>query len=89
MAGESAAGAARYVMLSIGRALVVTSLVLAAGFTVVAPSIMASLGRFGLLMAVCLLLALVYDLLMTPAVLAWLNPGGIDTDAAKADKDAF
>jgi predicted RND superfamily exporter protein len=84
-AGESAGSAARYVMLSIGRALVVTSLVLAAGFTVVAPSIMASLGRFGVLMAVCLLFALLYDLLMTPAVLAWLNPGGIKREESDMD----
>lgn len=75
LAGQNAAGAARTVMTSIGRALVVTSVVLSIGFCVVAPSILASLSRFGLLMSLCLFLALLFDLLMTPAVLAWLSPG--------------
>lgn len=75
ISGLNAAGAARSVMTSIGRALVVTSVVLSVGFCVVAPSILASLSRFGLLMALCLFLALLFDLLMTPAVLAWLSPG--------------
>lgn len=75
LSGLNAAGAARSVMTSIGRALVVTSVVLSIGFCVVAPSILASLSRFGLLMALCLFLALLFDLLMTPAVLAWLSPG--------------
>lgn len=76
LANHDAAAAARLVMTSIGRALVVTSVVLSVGFCVVAPSILASLARFGLLMALCLFLALLFDLLMTPAVLAWLSPGG-------------
>lgn len=79
--GYVAAEAAQYVMVSIGRALVVTSTVLSAGFLVVIPSRMASLARFGGLMALCLFLALLADLIMTPAVLAWLNPGGDKKDA--------
>jgi uncharacterized protein len=72
--GMSAKEAAHAVLTSIGRAIVVTSAVLSAGFLVVTPSILASLARFGVLMALCLFLALLFDLLMTPAVLAWLSP---------------
>jgi uncharacterized protein len=75
MGGANAETAARDVMTSVGRALVVTTLVLAAGFCVLAPSELASMANFGMLMAVCLVLALLFDLIMTPAVLSWLNPG--------------
>ena len=70
--------AARYVMVSIGKALVITGTVLCAGFAVVAPSEMASLSRFGILTATCFFFAMIADLILTPAVLAWLNPGDID-----------
>jgi predicted RND superfamily exporter protein len=72
--GRDAEGAAHDVMTGIGRALVVTSGVLTLGFASVSPSIISALARFGLSMALCLLLAMVYDLIMTPAVLAWLSP---------------
>lgn len=72
--GMEAKQAAHAVLTSIGRAIVVTSAVLSAGFLVVTPSILASLSRFGMLMALCLFLALLFDILMTPAVLAWLSP---------------
>jgi len=72
--GESSAEASVSVLTSVGRALVVTALALAIGFCVLAPSVMASLANFGMLMAFCLLLALLYDLIMTPAILAWLGP---------------
>jgi len=72
--GHNAEDAARDVMVSIGRALVVTSIVLVAGFLVLLPSMLSSLGNFGMLMALCLAMALVFDLVMTPAVLAWLSP---------------
>ena len=71
--GQNAKEAAHTVLTSIGRALVITSSVLCAGFIVIIPSILASLARFGMLMALCLFLALLFDLLMTPAVLAWLE----------------
>ncbi|MFZ9886636.1 MAG: efflux RND transporter permease subunit [Myxococcota bacterium] len=74
VAGMNAKEAAHAVLTSTGRAIVVTSGVLVAGFLVLTPSVLASLARFGALMAVCLLLALLFDLLMTPAVLAWLSP---------------
>ncbi len=75
-AGLNAQQAARAVLMSTGRAILVTSGVLVAGFLVVTPSILASLASFGMLMALCLFLAMLYDLLMTVAVLAWLSPPG-------------
>ena len=54
LSGDSAEDAARYVMVSIGKALVMTGTVLCAGFAVVTPSEMASFSRFGFLMAICL-----------------------------------
>ena len=75
LSGDSAEDAARYVMVSIGKALVMTGTVLCAGFAVVTPSEMASFSRFGFLMAICLFFAMIADLVLTPAVLAWLNPG--------------
>ena len=78
LSGDSAEDAARYVMVSIGKALVMTGTVLCAGFAVVTPSEMASFSRFGFLMAICLFFAMIADLVLTPAVLAWLNPGSLD-----------
>ncbi len=74
--GDDSNEAARKVMTSVGRALVVTTVGLMCGFIVLAPSIMVTLAIFGVFMAFCLFLALLYDLLMTPAVLAWLSPDG-------------
>jgi predicted RND superfamily exporter protein len=71
--GLDAASAARSVMTSVGRALVVTSMVLTVGFLVLIPSMLASLATFGVFMAFCLFLALLYDIIMTPAVLTWLR----------------
>jgi predicted RND superfamily exporter protein len=71
--GMGAAEAARSVMTSVGRALVVTSMVLTCGFLVLIPSMLASLATFGVFMAFCLFLALLYDIIMTPAVLTWLR----------------
>jgi predicted RND superfamily exporter protein len=72
--GENSSEAAISVLTSVGRALVVTALALAAGFCVLAPSVMATLANFGLLMSFCLVLALLFDLIMTPAILSWLGP---------------
>jgi predicted RND superfamily exporter protein len=72
--GENSSEAAVSVLTSVGRALVVTTLALAAGFCVLAPSVMATLANFGLLMSFCLVLALLFDIIMTPAILAWLGP---------------
>lgn len=59
-----------------GRAMVGTSLVLAAGFGVFLVSGMISLQRFGLLIAAASALALFVDLLLTPALLRALDSDG-------------
>lgn len=86
-AGLEAPEAARNVLTTTGRAILVTGSVLVAGFMVVTPSILASLASFGLLMALCLLLAMVFDLLMTPAMFAWLAPPANMTSTTSTKKD--
>ncbi len=71
--GHSPQEAAVRVMTSVGKAIFVTSIVLAAGFATAFPSMMISVAMFGVIMALSLLLAMVYDIIMTPAMLAWLG----------------
>ena len=52
-----------------GRALVVTSVILAAGFCVYLASVMDSFQRFGMLIALTVIFAVVLDLTVTPALL--------------------
>ncbi len=52
-----------------GRALVVTSIILSAGFSVYLASVMESFQRFGLLIALTVIFAVVLDLTVTPALL--------------------
>ena len=52
-----------------GRAIVTTSCILVAGFLVFMAADMANLVRFGLLVALTLLLAVIVDLIFTPALL--------------------
>ena len=55
-----------------GRALTVTSLILAAGFMVYLSSVMFSLQRFGVLIGSTVIIALLLDLIVTPALLRTL-----------------
>lgn len=71
--GKQPVDAADDVIRNIGKALIISSLTLAAGFSVFSLSILESLARLGLLLAFCLLLALIADLVMTPALLTWLS----------------
>ncbi len=52
-----------------GRALVVTSLILSAGFFVYLASIISGIARFGMLIGLVVIIAVVLDLTMTPALL--------------------
>jgi predicted RND superfamily exporter protein len=52
-----------------GRALVSTSVILTLGFCVYVTAEMANLARFGMLVALTVVFALVIDLLLTPALL--------------------
>ena len=68
------AEAARRTLASAGRAIVGTSLILACGFCVMALATVKSIVFFGLLSAVAMLVALVADLLMLPALLVLVRP---------------
>lgn len=72
-------------MASTGRALLVTSLVLTAGFAVLGFSSMANLGYLGLTTAFAIALAFVLDVTVTPALLVLTHRGA---DAARAVEPA-
>ena len=74
-AGKSAQEAAEAVILRVGKAIVVTSLTLSAGFCIFGFSILINLAHLGLMLAFCFVLALIADILMTPALLVWLEGG--------------
>jgi predicted RND superfamily exporter protein len=56
-----------------GRAMVGTSLVLAAGFAVFQAAQMVNVGEFGMLVAITVGFALLFDLILTPALLRTLS----------------
>lgn len=61
--------ALRYTFSHSGRAMVSTSVILCGGFCVYITAAMANIGRFGALVATTVVLALVIDLLFSPALL--------------------
>jgi predicted RND superfamily exporter protein len=70
-------------MRDVGRALVVTSVVLVLGFLVFLASSLASQAVFGVLLASTILLALIADFLLMPALVMMLKPFGPEApDAA-------
>ena len=68
-----AEGAVRYAFSTVGAALVVTSIVLAAGFTILAQSSFGFNGGMGKLSAIVIALALAADLLLLPPLLMFLD----------------
>jgi len=71
--GASPEAAARRTGLAVGRAIVITSAMLAAGFGVIALSGFATLREFGLLFAATVGLCVVADLVLLPALLVRLR----------------
>ncbi|AWB66540.1 RND transporter [Saccharobesus litoralis] len=69
VSGKTAEDAVRYAFASVGRALWITTLVLATGFMVLAQSAFALNGNMGLLTALIILIALIIDFLFLPAFL--------------------
>lgn len=59
-----------------GRAMLFTTLILCAGFLMFAPSDMISIARFGMLVALTLVLALVADFLVMPSLMFLFQPLG-------------
>ena len=68
-----AEGAVRYAFSTVGTALVVTSIVLASGFAILAQSTFSFNGDMGKMSALIIVLALVADLLFLPALLIYLD----------------
>ena len=65
--------AVRYAFSTVGAALIVTSVVLAAGFTILAQSTFGFNGDMGKLSAIIIALALAADLLLLPPLLMFLD----------------
>ncbi len=74
--GKSAAEACRATMRGTGRAIIASSLILAAGFFVLVFASVKSISYFGLLTMVATLFALVSDLIITPALLVTVRFSG-------------
>jgi predicted RND superfamily exporter protein len=83
--GKSSEEAVRYAFSSVGRALWITTLVLVAGFMVLAQSSFKLNGDMGLLTAVTIAVALIVDFLFLPPLLMMLDG---KQDAKKADQSA-
>lgn len=71
--GNTALQAAHQSVLRIGRAVTITSLTLSAGFCIFIFSDMINLARLGFLLALCFLFALLADIMLTPALLVWVD----------------
>ncbi|MDX1455433.1 MAG: MMPL family transporter [Gammaproteobacteria bacterium] len=71
--GLGAEAAVRYAFSSVGVALVVTTIILVAGFAVLAMSSFAINSSMAMLTSIAILLALVVDFLLLPPLLIWLD----------------
>ena len=71
--GNNTEEAIRYAFNTVGRALAVTTLVLVAGFMVLASSSFRLNADMGQLSAIIIIFALVVDFLLLPAALLWLD----------------
>ncbi len=67
--GMSSEDAIRYAFTIVGKALIITTLVLSSGFFILAQSDFRVNGDMGLMIAVTILIALIFDLLVLPAFL--------------------
>ncbi len=72
----------RYAMLSAGRSIITSSLALSIGFLSLMLSSWQSISSFGFLASIAILVALVADLVVLPAVVLWLWKES-ETDAAR------
>jgi uncharacterized protein len=70
--GKSLLYAVKRTFISTGKAVVVTSLILSAGFMTLISSGFESTFLFGLLVSITLLIAVVTDLLLFPLLVTWL-----------------
>ena len=73
--GKSAEDAVRYAISTVGRAVIVTTIILVAGFSVLIQSSFAFNADMGKLTAITIVVALVLDLLLLPAMLLVFDKG--------------
>lgn len=86
--GLSATEAVRYAFSSVGRALVVTTVILVFGFLILSTSAFGMNASMGLMTAITILLALIVDFFFLPPLLIMLD-GEKETVEATAVKPAF
>jgi predicted RND superfamily exporter protein len=72
-------------MLDVGRALMITSVCLVAGFLVLLLSILDSQATQGLLLATTIITALIADFLLMPALVLTFHPFGPETERRPAE----
>ena len=86
--GQDTEGAVRYAFHSVGRALFVTTVVLVAGFAVLAMSGFRLNSDMGLLTGLIILLALIIDLLVLPSLLLRFDNKGKNNETFSAKTSA-
>ncbi|RMD83939.1 MAG: RND transporter, partial [Candidatus Dadabacteria bacterium] len=74
-------------MLDVGRALLITSTVLVAGFLVFVFSVMDNVATLGMLLSSTIVLALVADFFLMPALVVTLRPLGPERGAGSFDQE--
>jgi hypothetical protein len=77
--GLNAAGAVRYAFHSVGKALVVTTVILSVGFAILSFSAFRLNGWMGQLTAIVILCAITADFILLPALLLTFDRGAIET----------
>lgn len=82
--GEDAEDAVRYAFSTVGTALWVTTAILVAGFAVLSLSTFKINGSMGMLTAITLVMAIIIDFLLLPAMLLMLDGRRKDRDAGQA-----
>lgn len=80
-AGCNVPSAIQQTLTGAGRAMCVTTMVLAGGFFVFTQSNMGNLQNFGVLTGICIVLALVSDFILAPALMVLMH--GSDSEAGK------
>ena len=75
---------------SVGRAVVFTSFVLSGGFAILLMASLIPAGHFGIMVSITMLTALLADLVLTPALIHWVQPwkrSGNEARPAAVDGD--
>jgi predicted RND superfamily exporter protein len=80
--------ALRVAMVDVGRALVITSVTLVLGFSVLTFSLMASHAVFGTLLSSTIIVALIADFLLMPALILTFKPFGPEGTRSETLEDA-